>query len=911
MNLRSIGHKLRCALRRWVHGWGRSNLLLIAATVAVNGWVTRALLQKVSYPNDAAFHEAMVDWAAGRFRAGHVPLDGWFNRLSSGLAQFHHYQSLPHLLTGALGRMVGAESAFVWTNWALWATWPIAIAVAARAFGLRPRAAALAAVCSPLLVSATGYGFELFSYSWLGNGLWSQLWGMWVAPLALAWSARAVADGRRFGRAALAVALTVACHLPTAWFVMLCLGLWPLVRPSQWRERLPRTAVLAIGSLAMSAWVLVPLLTDQWATNDSAFDTSGDFTDSFGWRKVGGWLLHGDLTDKARVPVIALLGTAGLVMALRRWRRAPVRWARELPAMLALGAVLFVGRNPFGPIIDLLPGADQVFLHRYHLAIQLVMILLAGHSLDRLGTVLFDAVRSRTRLAPSFGIDTRRWAVARSIGAAALALMVLAPALRERLTFADEDASWIAQQAEADRTQGAALDQLLGFAADRGPGKVYAGRINNWGDEFRIGRAPVPIVLAYYPVASIGFNLRIASLSADVETYIDDSNAASLRRFAIRWVVQPAQRERPTGTHLVALVDGLALYEVPDSGWVSVVETVDEPLRTTRGGLGEAARDELAVGRPAWQARVVNLDGRTPAEPTAPGASDAAAAPTNTVPTGPPGTVSDTKVDLDGGRFAADVEMERTGVVTAATNFHPRWEALVDGKVMPTQMITPSFLGVEVPAGSHRVEFVYRPYPTWWWLVVAGLALAGLWWWPRRSTLKWSRGPGARAAVVASIAAASFGVGACAGGPGHRLVRPPNVGPPATPLAESTLSTQLVGFDLRSALGSLIAADRPTVMLITRPGCDSCEATMESLRNQAFGSPSYSLLLVGVPRLDSKLADAAVALGVSVYAAPSLDQLLPTGVESTVVAVSPAGGLLGTWPLKTWDRSALVEALSG
>ena len=409
---------VRHAIRTWIHGWGRGNLLLIAATVTANGWATRALLQRVSYPNDAGFHEAMVDWASSRVGAGHLPLDGWFNRLSSGLAQFHHYQSLPHSVTGLLGWAVGAESAFVWTNWALWTTWPIAVAVAARAFGLRPRAAALAAVCSPLLVSATGYGFELFSYSWLGNGLWSQLWGMWVAPLALAWSARAVAEGRRFGRAGAAVALTVACHLPTAWFVLLCLGLWPLVRPSQWRQRVPRTIVLAVGSLAMSAWVLVPLLTDQWATNDSAFDAGGDFPDSFGWRKVGGWLLHGDLTDRGRLPVIALLGSAGLVLALLRWRRPPIRWARELPAMLLLGSVLFVGRNPFAPIIDLLPGANQVFLHRYHVAIQLVLVLLAGAALDRLGTAIFDTARRHTAVAPRFGPETRHWAVVRSVAAA-------------------------------------------------------------------------------------------------------------------------------------------------------------------------------------------------------------------------------------------------------------------------------------------------------------------------------------------------------------------------------------------------------------------------------------------------------------------------------------------------------------
>ncbi|CCM62017.1 hypothetical protein [Candidatus Microthrix parvicella] len=891
---------VRHAIRTWVHRWGRGNLGLIAATVVVNGWVTRALLQRVSYPNDAAFHEAMVDWASGRVGAGHLPLDGWFNRLSSGLAQFHHYQSLPHSVTGLLGWAVGAESAFVWTNWALWTTWPIAVAVAARAFGLRPRAAALAAVCSPLLVSATGYGFELFSYSWLGNGLWSQLWGMWVAPLALAWSARAVAEGRRFGRAGAAVALTVACHLPTAWFVLLCLGLWPLVRPSQWRQRVPRTIVLAVGSLAMSAWVLVPLLTDQWATNDSAFDAGGDFPDSFGWRKVGGWLVHGDLTDRGRLPVIALLGGAGLVLALLRWRREPTRWARELPAVLLLGTILFVGRDPFAPIIDLLPGADQVFLHRYHVAIQLVVILLAGVALDRLGAVVFDAVGRHTRVAPSIGAGTRRWALVRSVGAAVLALVILTPALAERARFANEDASWIAQQAEADTTRGAALEELLGYAADRGPGKVYAGRINNWGDGFLIGRAPIPIMLGYYPVSSIGFNLRIASLSADVETYLDDTDAAQLRRFGVRWVIQAANRQRPVGTHLVALVDGLALYEVPDSGWISVVDTVGEPLRTTRAELGETAREELAADRPPWQARVVNLEGRTPAEPTA---SDASSSP------GPPGTVSESTVDLDGGRFEVDVEMGRPGVVTAATNFHPRWEARVDGEVVPTQMVTPSFLGVAVPEGRHRVEFVYRAYPLyWWWLLVAAIALAALYWWPRR------RGTGpshVRPAVVASaLAVGSLGLAGCAGGPGHRVARAPVARTTQRSLSEATRSTLMTGFDLNDTLGSLLAADRPTVLLVTRQGCASCEAALLSLRERAFDAPNYSLLLVGVPRLDSDLADAAIAAGVSVYATSSIDELLATGDEAVVVALTPDGGVLGTWPLDEFDHDDLASALA-
>ena len=68
--------------------------------------------------------------------------------------------------------------------------------VAARLFGLGNLVAGAAAVLSPLLASVPGYGFEHGSYTWRGLGVWSQLWGMWLIPLALALTWRAVARNR-------------------------------------------------------------------------------------------------------------------------------------------------------------------------------------------------------------------------------------------------------------------------------------------------------------------------------------------------------------------------------------------------------------------------------------------------------------------------------------------------------------------------------------------------------------------------------------------------------------------------------------------------------------------------------------------------------------------------------------------
>ena len=75
--------------------------------VAVNLWVLRSERLVVTAVNDQSVHRLLVEWAREHWANSVVPFDGWFPRLSAGLAEFHHYQVLPHILTGAIATAVG------------------------------------------------------------------------------------------------------------------------------------------------------------------------------------------------------------------------------------------------------------------------------------------------------------------------------------------------------------------------------------------------------------------------------------------------------------------------------------------------------------------------------------------------------------------------------------------------------------------------------------------------------------------------------------------------------------------------------------------------------------------------------------------------------------------------------------
>jgi len=672
--------------------------------------------------NDSAFHLLMVRWASGQLHHGRWPFDGWFPYFALGSSFFHHYQSLPHTLTAFLANLTGAgdQTVYLWFLYVLLALWPLAVYLGARLLEWSNWTAASAAAISPLLVSTPAYGYEHGSYTWQGYGIYGQLWGMWLLPIAWGLTWRAVTRGKHYAAAAVALALTIACHFITGYLAVLTVGVWVIVLgKTGFVRRVGRAAVATVGGLLVASWVLVPLIGDSKWTARTEYYKGTIFNDSFGAEKILAWLFTGQIFDgKRSFPVITILFFLGIVVCVLR-ARGDIR-ARALLGVFTLSLFLFFGRRTWHHLIDLLPGMRDVQIHRFIMGVHLAGIFIAGVGL---GWLLRTAYSEANRRVPG--------PYAQVAGAAALALCVgvLAPAWIERLHYDNRGTALIRSQQGYDATAGRDVDRLVDIVKKRHDGRVYAGLRANWGPQYRVGSVPVQAWLADRAIDAIGLVFRtITSLSTDIEVAFDENNPAQYQMLNIRYVLVPSDRKPSVPARLIASAGSNRLYEVHTSGYLQVVDRAGSVSanRTNIEPVTRAFRNSQLAAQGIYPS--VAFAGARPLSPTYEGSRP---------PPGSAGTVLTQSNTLQDGIFDATVEARRHAVVLLKATYDPRWTVTVDGQRAKTEMMAPSLVGVEVPPGKHVVRFKYVSYSHYPMLFATGaLTLLALILFPRRNTLR-------------------------------------------------------------------------------------------------------------------------------------------------------------------------------
>jgi hypothetical protein len=647
--------------------------------------------------NDDAQHLLEVRDAADAWARGEDPLDFWVPQMEMGFPDFVYYQNLPHLVVATLDRLTfGAFSVrtlFDASRYLLLVCFPLTVVWSMRRMGFSEVASAIGAASSSLLSSNFRYGFEYDSYVWLGWGLFTQLWAMPLVFLALATLHRVANRGTGMILAALVSAGLILSHLLFAYMIAISAAVLFIAGITRANALARAARFLFVGALAavISSYEWLPFVTGSAFVHISPFLERYKY-DSFGAPVILTWLVSGDFLDHGRVPILTLLLAVGITTTLWRRRRGPSALALVL---FVLWLVLYFGRPTLGALVDLLPGHDGLFLHRFSGMVDVFAIMLIGTG----GAWLWErlaAQRSSTRLAVAV--------VATFIG--------LAPAFAERWSFYEQNASSMRATTaalESDRD----LQSVLAVLKRQAPGRVYAGTLQNWGRAMGFGLRFNSVrmwnLLAEERFDAVAPAYRDVSFNEDLVYLFDDQNLAYYRVFDISYVIAPPSVTLPTQLQVLERTTRYVLYAAPGNGYAEYANVVRTLAPSSGTELFDNEVTWLRSGGPERWSFIAyaypNGDQST-----------------RTFPECPAPAIS--FVHTQSSRLDLLASCPTDSAMVLKLTYHPNWHVTVDGVETATFMLSPSYVGFALPKGTHFIAAEYRSTPAKAPLAVLGLVAA-------------------------------------------------------------------------------------------------------------------------------------------------------------------------------------------
>lgn len=698
--------------------------VVLLSAIAFNLYVLSPEVS-ISVPplNDQVLHVTNLGRIISAMAFGQHLTDHWLPSIGEGYPLFHYYQHLPYVLVALveLFAIIFLRAAplpatlLAWTHYLLLGVFPLSIYWSMRRLSFERLASACAALTASLIATNGLYGFDFNSYVWSGYGLYTQLWGMLLLPAAVAQGYVILRSGGGYFLGVLLLAALLLSHVVLGYIGLICLvlialltvlGGWQQLQMRAVWQHLGRVFLLLALCMVVTAYFFIPFLIENAYLNRSVWEDPGKYN-SYGARWVLGALVRGELFDAGRFPSLTLLAGLGLAVCLARWREQHYRIPMVLFSVLLL---LYFGRPTWGGLLNVLPLSRDLQLHRMIAGVHLGGVFLIG-----------------------IGLATPwRWAFARRdarylLAAGLLTALLLYPVYRERVDYFEQNAAWMRESQQALAAEEQDLTALSDTLATLPPGRVYAGLPGNWGGDYKVGAIPVYALLVTGGFDTVGYLYHALSLNGDVHVLFDERRAEEYNLFNIRYVIAPTGQPLPPFVRPVRDFGRHRLYQVDTTGYFDLV---DSPLAFSgeKGDWYAAASGWMQGPLPAAGLHPsVYLDTAGSASRSALPLRQASAAMAQQaiVQQPAPGRILSERTTTD--RYEANVTVDRPGMVMLKSTYHPNWRAFVDGIETPTVMLMPSYIGVPVSPGQHRIQLEYRPAPLRTYLHMAGLlVLAGV-----------------------------------------------------------------------------------------------------------------------------------------------------------------------------------------
>jgi hypothetical protein len=666
----------------------RNEKIALALLVMVPTLFTAVgLLSEVTIPvpsvNDDMLHYLFIQNASAALTNGQSIVDSWLPQIEAGVAQFFYYQHLPALLVVGLQRLslgtLDLLTTFNLVRYVLLVGFPLTVFVSMRTMRFSLAACAIAAAASTLLAGDFRYGFEYDSYIWRGWGMYTQLCAMHVSFLAVAAWYRAIHDGRRLWLAALLFGTLVLTHLIYAYITAMAIvliALWGLNRANL-MARVVRVAIVGAFAAAISEYMWLPFLTQSAFLNASPYLQPEKYN-SYGAGPILSWLSSGDLLDHGRLPVLTvLLGVGALAAILSRSRAALLS-----VGLFVTWLVVYFGRPTLGALTNLFPLHDGLLFHRFIGGVDLAAILLIGVG----GAVIWQVLRPHA-------------STLRLCAAVIVLLAVLAPAISERMAFYSDNTQFQQRSMDALRSD-PDVNTIVSTLETLPPGRVYAGLPSDYGNVMNIGDIHFYNLLTFYGLDALAPPTESMSLNADYIWDFDDRIQGDFDLFNVRYMVAPAGMSVAGFLTPILHTARYTLYRAPTTGYAEYVAITARLAVPNQASLFSLNRGWEQTHKLPGERLFMRYD--YPATVAGVDFAGTAACP------------GGGKTDYE--RFQPDtinlaVECPADSTLVIKTTYHPDWHVYVDGAEVPDFMVSPSYIGISLPAGKHTVDAVYRADP--------------------------------------------------------------------------------------------------------------------------------------------------------------------------------------------------------
>lgn len=697
-----------------------ASLGILAAALVVNCvalWPETEMVR--ADHNDYVNHLAIIKRIVAAVEHGENPLDCWSSESSLGYAQVRTYMTLPHAAVAgayfAMGKTVPIETVFLGVRWLAVAMLPAAFYAAAVLLGWGPWVAAAASLLAPLVATDDLYGIDYASFVSKGFGLYAQAIAIWFLLLTVGFADRAC---RRRGSVVLAGVLLSCALLSHFVYGYMAAGSLVLLGLAH-RTRVTRVIAAGGVAVALCAHQIVPVIEDGRYLNHSRFEGLYKW-DSFGAKKVLGWLFTGQLLDSGRLPVLTLLAAAGVALAV--WRFARLRRLAPRRLFLLYGAAvwiaLYLGRPFWGRALILAGILPDFHLHRLIGGVHVFLVLLAA-----------------TALAALWRAASRRLHWAAAVAATGI---LLYPAAAERAHFLAENTRENNEVLAKFDNLREELDEVTALARQRGGRLVPLNLVQGPREiTFRV-------FLESRELPIVPHVTHALALTADMMATFDGNVSEEYRQYNVKtFVLRGEFMDRvPPFLKPLPSIGSMLVYEAPGTGYFDVVQA-PMAVRTTREDFLDINRHWMLSEWPAKNAHLWLDFGDAPRE--------MARHTSDTVLPAPPvsglgaGAVQSER--KTGEVYEADYEAATPAFVIFRMTWHPRWKVYVDGRPERTMMLSPGVLGVRTAAGRHHVLCRYEAGMEKIWLLFGGMlavAMAGVW--ERRSAM--TRGYAGKSARV-------------------------------------------------------------------------------------------------------------------------------------------------------------------